>query len=127
MVGGGGGSRREEAPSLNSTNIFAALSNLKKKKSSKNKDQGRGSAAGEGTPEKKEVFWAPAPLTAKSWADVDDEDDDDYYATAAPPDSSWGAPVSSEKANESDVAADVVRTENSQHSVFFFLSFFFLF
>ncbi|CAI9766730.1 unnamed protein product [Fraxinus pennsylvanica] len=37
--------------------------------------------------EKPQMFWAPAPLTAKSWADVDD---DDYYATIAPPQSPWG-------------------------------------
>ena len=62
-MGGGeeGGSATEKALSLNSTNIFAALSSLKKKKSSssssKNKDQGRGSAtADKGSPEKKEVF-----------------------------------------------------------------------
>ncbi|XLR04954.1 hypothetical protein HN51_059831 [Arachis hypogaea] len=110
MVGAGGSRREDAPPSLNSTNVFAALSSLKKKKStssSKIKEQRRG--GGEVTPEKKEVFWAPAPLTAKSWADVDDEDDDDYYATTAPPDSSWGAAVSSEKANDSDAAADVSR------------------
>ncbi|GFY96307.1 hypothetical protein Acr_11g0006130 [Actinidia rufa] len=38
----------------------------------------------------KQVFWAPTPLTVKSWADVDDEDDDDYYATTAPPQAVWG-------------------------------------
>ena len=37
-------------------------------------------------------FWAPAPLSVKSWADVDDEDDDDYYATTAPP-PVWGVAV----------------------------------
>ena len=36
------------------------------------------------------MFWAPAPLNAKSWADVDDEDDDDYYATTAPIQPVWG-------------------------------------
>ncbi|GJV28974.1 hypothetical protein Tco_1385422 [Tanacetum coccineum] len=36
--------------------------------------------------DKKHVFWAPAPLTVKSWVDVDDED---YYAiTASSP--VWG-------------------------------------
>ncbi|XP_039007063.1 uncharacterized protein LOC120134693 [Hibiscus syriacus] len=38
-----------------------------------------------------QVFWAPAPLTVKSWADVDDEDHDDYYATTAPTQSVWGS------------------------------------
>jgi hypothetical protein len=36
-----------------------------------------------------QVFWAPAPLNATSWADVDD--DDDYYATTAPPQNVWTA------------------------------------
>ena len=36
------------------------------------------------------MYWAPAPLTVKTWADVDDEDDDDYYATTAPPQAMWG-------------------------------------
>lgn len=37
------------------------------------------------------VFWDPAPLNTKSWADVDDADDDDYYATNAPPVAVWGS------------------------------------
>ncbi|TKY73231.1 hypothetical protein E2542_SST01982 [Spatholobus suberectus] len=95
----GGGSRREEAVSMNSTNIFAALGSLKKKKS-KNKDEASSNTRGSQEPEKKDVFWAPTPLTAKSWADVEDEDDEDYYATTAPPDSAWP------KANESDAAVE---------------------
>ena len=113
-----GGSRREEAPVINSTNVFAALGSLKKKKKkAENKEQGsskgRGSSAAGSSaqqPEKEDVFWAPAPLTAKSWADVDDEDDDDYYATTAPPQSVWGAPVAdgeSEAATEGEAAAEV--------------------
>ncbi|XLS45621.1 hypothetical protein HN51_002486, partial [Arachis hypogaea] len=49
-------------------------------------------------------FLAPAPLTSKSWADVDDEDDDDYYAITAPPQSVWGAPVAA--AAESEAHAE---------------------
>lgn len=76
----GGGTRRDDTVVLNSTNVFAALGSLKKKKKSdKNKEENSSKS------KSKEVFWAPTPLTAKSWADVDDDDDDDYYATAAPP------------------------------------------
>ncbi|KAD1176683.1 hypothetical protein E3N88_43196 [Mikania micrantha] len=75
----GGGNRKDDAIAINSTNVFAALGSLKKKKKDK-----------ETQAEKEQVFWAPAPLTVKSWADVDDEDDDDYYATTAPP-PVWGA------------------------------------
>jgi hypothetical protein len=96
----GGGSRRDEGSLvINNTNVFAALETLRKKKKS-DKDRG-GSKSGKGgsksgkeqqskEPEP-EVFWAPAKLTAKSWADVDDEDDDDYYATTAPSPSVWGS------------------------------------
>ncbi|GKD50825.1 hypothetical protein Tco_1279801, partial [Tanacetum coccineum] len=76
MVGG-----RKDGPvaSISSNNVFAALSSSKKKKKSSKNNEGEG----------EKVFWAPAPLTMKSWADVDDEDDDDYYATTAPPVSGW--------------------------------------
>lgn len=80
----GGGSRRAgaaEQPKIGSGNVFAALETLKKKK--KPADKGAKPAAREDP--KPEVFWAPAPLTAKSWADVEDDDDDDYFATTAPP------------------------------------------
>lgn len=86
----GGGYRKEDSVAISSTNVFAALGSLKKKKKS---DKGGSSRKGqdkEGEGEKEQVFWAPAPLTVKSWADVDDEDDDDYYATTAPPQSVWG-------------------------------------
>ncbi|XP_020239230.1 46 kDa FK506-binding nuclear protein [Cajanus cajan] len=86
----------------NNSNIFAALGSLKKKKS-KSKDEASSKPRGSQEPEKKDVFWAPTPLTAKSWADVDDEDDDDYYATTAPLESAWLNP---EKANESEAAAE---------------------
>ncbi|KAG5042014.1 hypothetical protein JHK87_005929 [Glycine soja] len=78
------GSRRDEEPAINSTNIFAVLGSLKKKKDQQGPSKPN---------DKKDVFWAPAPLTSKSWADVDDEDDDDYYATIAPPESVWVAPI----------------------------------
>ncbi|KAK4388893.1 hypothetical protein Sango_2226300 [Sesamum angolense] len=97
----GGGNRRDEGSFMVSdNNVFAALGSLrKKKKSDKEKGSSKGSksapktsAAGKskGAEEDKPVFWAPAPLTVKSWADVDDEDDDDYYATTAPPQAIWG-------------------------------------
>jgi len=83
----GGGSRRAgaaEEPRIGSGNVFAALETLKKKKKKPAADKGAKPAAREGE-RKPEVFWAPAPLTAKSWADVEDDDDDDYFATTAPP------------------------------------------
>ncbi|OMO80486.1 hypothetical protein COLO4_24069 [Corchorus olitorius] len=49
------------------------------------------------------LFWAPTPLTVKSWADVDD--DDDYYATTAPPQSIWGSSEPSQ--SHEDKAANV--------------------
>jgi len=88
----GGGSRREEGSLvLNNTNVFAALDTLKKKKKSDKQKKSKGSSTksqGQSTKTEAQVFWAPAPLNAKSWADVDD--DDDYYATTAPPQSVWG-------------------------------------
>ncbi|XP_031256817.1 putative histone deacetylase complex subunit cti6 [Pistacia vera] len=88
----GGGSRKDESLVLNSNNVFAALGNLKKKKKSSSKEQGSSKSKTKPAEKEKEkeVFWAPTPLTVKSWADVDDEDDDDYYATTAPPQSVWG-------------------------------------
>lgn len=95
----GGGSRREEASfTVSNTNVFAALESLrKKKKSDKDKGSSKGgkgtskaAAGGTNAEAEKQVYWAPAPLTVKSWADVDDEDDDDYYATTAPPQAIWG-------------------------------------
>lgn len=90
----GGGIRKDDPIAINSTNVFAALGSLKKKKKSdKESKKGSGSKAKKESKESKKeepVFWAPAPLTVKSWADVDDEDDDDYYATTAPP-PVWGS------------------------------------
>ncbi|KAG5038065.1 hypothetical protein JHK86_018905 [Glycine max] len=78
------GSRRDEAPAINNTNVFVVLGSLKKKKDQRGPSKPN---------DKKDIFWAPAPLTSKSWADVDDEDDNDYYATIAPPESVWVAPI----------------------------------
>ncbi|XP_038710666.1 nucleolar and coiled-body phosphoprotein 1-like isoform X1 [Tripterygium wilfordii] len=115
----GGGSRRDESVVLNSTNVFAALGSLRKKKknsdkegTSKSKDK-KGAASSEKEPAK-EVFWAPAPLTVKSWADVDDEDDDDYYATTAPPASVWGD--TDTKANE-ETSEPVVEESESEEDL----------
>ncbi|KAE8671403.1 dnaJ-like protein subfamily C GRV2-like isoform X1 [Hibiscus syriacus] len=98
MVGGGKG-RKEDPLVINSTNVFAALGSLKKKKKKGSEKENLGSSSktkgmkGLGKEaEKKEVFWAPSPLKVKSWADVDEEDDDDYYASMAPPGSAWGIP-----------------------------------
>ncbi|KAG6524458.1 hypothetical protein ZIOFF_014367 [Zingiber officinale] len=44
----------------------------------------------QGKEQEKQVFWALAPLTSMSWANVGDDDDDDYYATTAPPQAVWG-------------------------------------
>ncbi|KAE8819203.1 hypothetical protein D1007_02957 [Hordeum vulgare] len=79
----GGGNRRgagAEEVRIGSGNVFAALETLKKKKKKP------AAAKKEHAPvvEKTDVFWAPAPLTTKSWADVEDDDDDDYFATTAP-------------------------------------------
>lgn len=88
-----GGSRRDEGSLVyNNTNVFAALESLRKKKKS-DKERKSKSSKSQSSAEPKEpepqVFWAPAPLNSKSWADVDD--DDDYYATTAPPQAVWGS------------------------------------
>ncbi|ONH98066.1 hypothetical protein PRUPE_7G226700 [Prunus persica] len=105
----GGGNRKDESVVLNSTNVFAALGSLKKKKKS---EKGSSKSSKSGTaqnPEEaeKEVFWAPAPLNVKSWADVDDEDEDDYYATTAPPELGW-AGEDSKVAKETEHEAEHV-------------------
>lgn len=113
MVGGG---NRKDDLVISNSNVFAALGTLKKKKKNSDKDSRSKTASSSSTSkaEKKpdsQVFWAPAPLTVKSWADVDDEDDDDYYATTAPPQSVWSpAPVTAEqhsKPKESTVHLEV--------------------
>ncbi|CAN6699501.1 unnamed protein product [Malus baccata var. baccata] len=104
--------RKDESVVLNRTNVFAALGSLKKKKkgdkSSSKSSKGGDTAQNSGEAEK-EVFWAPAPLIAKSWADVDDEDDDDYYATTAPPEMGW-AGEDSKAVKESELEAEHAET-----------------
>lgn len=94
MVGGGRRGGAADETKLNTGNVFAALETLKKKKKG-DKAKGGSSKGGkqgdEPTPQQqKELFWAPAPLNTKSWADVEDDDDDDYFATTAPPAPIWG-------------------------------------
>jgi hypothetical protein len=121
MVGGGRRGGAADEVKLNTGNVFAALESLKKKKkgdkgkaagsssSSSRKKHGDG-AARQQEPPQKEVFWAPAPLTTKSWADVEDDDDDDYFATTAPPRPVWGTESHGDDAakDEQDVE-DAVR------------------
>ncbi|WCJ29734.1 copper ion binding [Euphorbia peplus] len=104
----GGGNRKDESV-VNSTNVFAALDTLRKKKKSEKSKQGSSKPNSKQLEAQKEVFWAPAPLTVKSWADVDDDDDDDYYATTAPPVSAWDATPDANHANEE--AAEVSESE----------------
>ncbi|XP_028779356.1 nuclear ubiquitous casein and cyclin-dependent kinase substrate 1 [Neltuma alba] len=88
----GGGSRRDEGSlMIKNTNVFAALDTLKKKKKSDKEHKSKGSSKSQVQSKEHDpqVFWAPTPLNAKSWADVDD-DDDDYYSTTAPLQSVWG-------------------------------------
>lgn len=81
----GGGSRRDEGSLvISNTNVFAALDTLKKKKKSDKDKKSKGSSKSTKSESESQAFWAPAPLNATSWADVDD-DDDDYYLTTAPP------------------------------------------
>lgn len=90
-----GSNRREEGSVMvKNSNVFAALDTLRKKKKSDKDKNSKGSLKKEQEPE---VSWAPAPLTVKSWADVDDEDDDDYYATTAPLQSFLGSNESEKK------------------------------
>lgn len=108
----GGGSRRDEGSLvINNTNVFAALETLRKKKKSDKERKNKGSSKSQSAQPKEpepQVFWAPAPLTSKSWADVDDEDDDDYYATTTPPQAVWG----SSEAQESKEKPGNVEVDN---------------
>ena len=100
----GGGSRRDDGPlQISSTNVFAALETLKKKKKSDKLSKSKGPPKSQARKPEQQVFWAPTPLTVKSWADVDD-DDDDYYATTAPPQAVWGL---SEQQPKKEVVAAV--------------------
>lgn len=100
----GGGSRRDDGSLLiNNTNVFAALDALKKKKKTDKERKSKGSSKSQAQTKEPEpqVFWAPTPLNATSWADVDD--DDDYYATTAPPQSVWGASEEQNKEKPSNL------------------------
>lgn len=79
------------------SNVFAALDSLRKKKKSSDKESKSSKGSSSKKEQEPEVLWAPAPLTVKSWADVDDEDDDDYYATTAPLQSFLGSNESEKK------------------------------
>jgi hypothetical protein len=105
MAGRGGRRDAEAAVRIGTGNVFAALEALKRKKKKPPSSSSASSSAaaapgrkGKGSTKKAaappppppEVFWAPAPLKSKSWADVEDDDDDDYFATTAPPPPVWG-------------------------------------
>lgn len=96
--------------------MFAALGSLRKKKKSDKEQQGSSKSSKSSSKKKQEeeeekrkqeVFWAPTPLTVKSWADVDDEDDDDYYATTAPPQAIWSGADPEIKPKESSTPIEV--------------------
>ncbi|KAJ9183445.1 hypothetical protein P3X46_007297 [Hevea brasiliensis] len=116
----GGGRRDEGSLVINNNNVFAALETLRKKKKS-DKERGTSKSA-KGSSKSQlpkqqhkepepEVFWAPAPLNAKSWADVEDEDDDDYFATTAPPQAVW---VSSEPHQSDDKPTNIEESESEE-------------
>ncbi|KAG6492701.1 hypothetical protein ZIOFF_047666 [Zingiber officinale] len=59
----GGGSRRDDGPlKINSTNFFAVLETLKKKKKSDKESKSKGVSKSQGKEQEKQVFWALAPL-----------------------------------------------------------------
>ncbi|CAN4110101.1 unnamed protein product [Withania somnifera] len=98
--------RREEGSVIvKNSNVFAALDTLRKKKKSDKDKSSKTSSKKESEPG---VLWAPAPLTVKSWADVDDEDDDDYYATTAPLQSFLGSNKKSEPVEETESEDDLL-------------------
>ncbi|KAG5591876.1 hypothetical protein H5410_042390 [Solanum commersonii] len=96
---------KEGSVMVKNSNVFAALDTLRKKKKS-DKEKSKGSSKKEQEPE---VLWAPAPLTVKSWADVDDEDDDDYYATTAPLQSFVGSNESEKKPEPVEIFRGIIR------------------
>jgi hypothetical protein len=127
MVGGGRRGGAADEVKLNTGNVFAALESLKKKKkgdkgkSSSSSRKKHGEASQQEAPPQKEVFWAPAPLTTKSWADVEDDDDDDYFATTAPPRPVWGDGHANEPVKDEEDVDDAVRA--ALHEVCFPSSF----
>ncbi|KAH7657298.1 hypothetical protein IHE45_17G013000 [Dioscorea alata] len=106
----GRGSRKDDLPNLSSSNGFAALESLKKKKKSDN-SKSKGLSKNQAKEPEKPVFWAPAPITSKKWADVEDEDDDDYYATTAPLNEGWGLPAQ-QQTKEDDVLEEETESED---------------
>lgn len=90
---GGGKKKDDGSVGINSTNVFAALDSLRRKKKS-DKDhrssKNKGSSKVQAKEPEPQVLWPATSLSGKSWADVDD-DDDDYYATTAPPQAVWGS------------------------------------
>ncbi|KAF3664796.1 putative transcriptional regulator ATRX -like protein isoform X2 [Capsicum annuum] len=116
-----GSNRREEGSVMvKNSNVFAALDTLRKKKKS-DKDKSSKGSSSKKEPEP-QVSWAPAPLTVKSWADVDDEDDDDYYATTAPLNTFLGS-KEPEKKPEQPVEAliDAIQPSSSKRLAYLFL------
>jgi hypothetical protein len=125
MAGGGGRRDADAAVRIGTGNVFAALEALKRKKkkppssSSSSSSaasapgrKGKGStrkaaAPGEENAPPPEVFWAPAPLKSKSWADVEEDDDDDYFATTAPPRPVWGTAATAAAEGKPDGAEEV--------------------
>ncbi|KAF2543461.1 hypothetical protein F2Q68_00029031 [Brassica cretica] len=107
----GGGNRRDEGSMpIQNTNLFAALDTRRKKKKS-DKSKGRQDPAKEPEPQ---VFWAPTPLKAKAWADIDsDDEDDDYFATTAPPKALW----STSEASRSDAKEVPVEESESEEDI----------
>ncbi|XP_020248876.1 uncharacterized protein LOC109826273 isoform X1 [Asparagus officinalis] len=112
----GGGSRSNEGPlKIGSTNGFAVLESLKKKKkSTKDSSKSKGSSKSHAKELEPPVFWNPKPLVNKSWADVEDEDDDDYYATSAPPQGIWGASDPSNQKKEMEIEAVMEELQESE-------------
>lgn len=99
--------RDDDALVLSSTNVFAALGSLKKKKKKMMiKTTAKKKSSGEASREAQEqVFWAPAPLNAKSWADVVDDDDD--YVAAVLPERTWSRPGEPKAEDESESEASL--------------------
>lgn len=93
------------------SNVFAALDSLRKKKKSSDKESKISKGSSSKKEQEPEVLWAPAPLTVKSWADVDDEDDDDYYATTAPLQSFLGSNESEKKPEPVEVELQETESE----------------
>jgi hypothetical protein len=71
------------------------------------KEEAREEAAQQQEVPEKELFWAPTPLTTKSWVDVEDGDEDYYITTTVLSCLVWG--TAGEPAKEEDDVEDVVR------------------